>query len=171
MYNMWYGMAWYYIGHWWRFLYLHYLLPLRRCSILKYIFHDLCTDCISQTIYFMLHCRLWIFLHICTMISFGEHRLGAFEGVESLCGGCSTEKEDGSDRSSHKIHLWKRLLKEEVASLVTSCKGDGDVSHKRRGWGQCCQHGAEEEDQSILSGWCTDFFWEKLYNIWFIFHQ
>ena len=59
------------LDHWWRFLYLHYLLPWRRCSILKYIFHDLCTDCISQTIYFMLHCRLWIFLHICTMISFG----------------------------------------------------------------------------------------------------
>ena len=35
----------------------------------------------------------------------GEHRLGAFEGVESLCGGCSAEKEAGSGRSSHKIHL------------------------------------------------------------------
>ena len=66
--NVWYGMAWYYIGtYWWRFLYLHYLLQWRRCSILKYIFHDLCADCISQPIYFMLHCRLWIFY----MISFG----------------------------------------------------------------------------------------------------
>ena len=51
----------------WKFLYLHYLWPWRRC-ISKYIFHDLYTDCISKPIYLIYNLK---FVHICTMISFG----------------------------------------------------------------------------------------------------